>query len=250
MFGDRARGDPHLLAVQDVLVAILTRARAHGSGVRTGVGFGQAEAADDLAQRHLRQILLLLLLAAEGVDGIHAQSGLHADERAHAAVAALQFLRHQTVLDVRHAGAAVTFQAGAIEAELAHRLDQLFGEAAVAVALLDDGDEVFLDELAGIVAHQPLVVVEQRIEFDKIHALEFECHGSLSSWKLRMGKNLRGYQAAKSVVKRPGAARCGKSGCPRSRAFRDLGVLDNNPRSLPTRGSCLWRFRLAESPTS
>jgi len=40
-----------------------------------------------------------------------------------------------------------------------------------------------------------------------------------------MGKNLRGYQAAKSGVKRPEGHAAVNPGCPRSRAFRDLGVL-------------------------
>ena len=186
--GDGAGGDPHLLAVQDVLVAVFAGAGAHGRRIRAGVGLGQAEAAKNFAQRHLGQVFLLLFLAAEGVDGIHAQPRLHADERAHAAVAALQLLGHQAVLHARHAGAAVALEAGAVEAELAHGLDQLFGEAAVAVALLDDGDEVFFDELAGIVADQPLVVVEQRVELDKIHALEFECHDVSSYRNLRVGR--------------------------------------------------------------
>ena len=82
---------------------------------------------------------VFLLVAAEGVDGIHDERRLHADERAHAAVAALQFLHHQSVLDIRHLGAAIAFEVGAEEAELAHGLDQFLGEAAVAIALLDDG---------------------------------------------------------------------------------------------------------------
>ena len=102
-----------------------------------------------------------LLLAAEGVDGIHAQAGLHADERTHAAVAALEFLRHESVFDGGHAGAAVAGEGGSVEAELAHGLDELFGEASVAVALLDDGDEVLFDEEAGVVAHEALVVGEE-----------------------------------------------------------------------------------------
>ena len=182
--GDRAGGDPHLLAVQHVAVAVLARAGAHRAGIRAGIRLGQPEAAENLALRHLRQILLLLLLAAEGVDGIHAQRRLHADERAHAAVAALQFLRHQAVLHRRHARAAVALEAGAVEAQLAHGLDQLLGEAAVAVALLDDGNEVVFDELARIVADQPLVVAEQRVELDEIHALELDCHAISRWWKI------------------------------------------------------------------
>src|ERR1700678_413375 len=202
--GDGAGGDPHLLAVQDVVVAVLTRAGAHRAWIRAGVRLGQAEAAEDFAERHLRQVLLLLLLAAEGVDGIHAEPRLNADERAHTAVAALQLLRHQAVFDGRHAGAAVALQAGAVEAELAHRLDQLFGEATVAIAQLDDGDEVLFDELAGVVAYQLLVVGEQRIEVDKIHAFKLECHARSLYWKFADEVNPRTYQAEKSGVKPDG----------------------------------------------
>src|SRR5512140_1483086 len=71
--GDGAGGDPHFLAVQDVAVTVFLGARAHGSGIGGGVGLGEAEAAEDLSLGHLGQVLLLLLFAAEGVDGIHAQ---------------------------------------------------------------------------------------------------------------------------------------------------------------------------------
>ncbi len=95
-----------------------------------------------------------LLFGAEGEDGIHDQRRLHADEAAHAAVAALEFLHDEAVFDVGHAGAAVAVQVRAKEAEFAHRLDKLSGEAAVAVALLDDGNEVVFDELARSVARR------------------------------------------------------------------------------------------------
>ncbi len=124
---------------------------------------------------------LLLLVAAEGVDGIHDQGGLHADERAHAGVAALHLLHDQAVFDVRHAGAAVAFEAGAEEAEVGHGLDQFAGEAAGAVALLDDGDEVVFDELAGGVADQEFVVGEESVKADEVNAAEFEGHGILFS---------------------------------------------------------------------
>ena len=107
---------------------------------------------------------ILLLVAAESVDGVHDQRRLHADEGAHAGVAALQFLRDQAVFDIRHAGAAIAMQRCAEEAEIGHGLDQFARKAAGAIALLDDGDEIVFDELAGGVADQALVVVQQGIE--------------------------------------------------------------------------------------
>ena len=52
--GDRAVGDPHLLAVQDPVVAVAAGAGAHRAGIGAGVGLGQAEAADRLAGGHPR----------------------------------------------------------------------------------------------------------------------------------------------------------------------------------------------------
>ena len=113
-----------------------------------------------------------LLVAAKGINGIHDQRGLHAHERTHAGVAAFQFLHHQAVFDVGHSGATVAFEAGAVEAEVGHGLDQFAREAAGAIALLDDGNQVVFDELAGGIADQTLVVAEQGVEVDEIHSSE------------------------------------------------------------------------------
>ena len=117
-----------------------------------------------------------LLVGAEGVDGVHDQRRLHADEAANAGVAALELLRDEAVFDVGHAGAAVALDGRAEEAELAHGLDEFAREAAVAVALLDDGDEVVFDEIAGGVAGEELVFREQVVESEKIYAFKLECH--------------------------------------------------------------------------
>ncbi len=156
-------------------------ASSHAAGIGTEVRFGQAEAADLFARLHHREPGLLLLVAAEGVDGIHGQRRVHADERADAAVAALQFLHDQSVFDIRHPGAAVAFEAGAIEAQVCHGLDQFLGEAAGAVAFLDDGDEVVLDKLAGGVADQAFFVREQGVEFEEINSPELDGHQLLIS---------------------------------------------------------------------
>ena len=159
--GDGAGGDPHLLAVEDVLVADLARAGAHAARVRSEVRLGEAEAAELFAGGELRQPVVLLLVGSEGEDGIHDQRRLHADETAHAGVAALEFLHDQAVLDIGHAGAAIAVKVGAEEAELAHLRDEFAREAPFAIALFDDGDEVIFDELARCVASQALVVAEQ-----------------------------------------------------------------------------------------
>ena len=109
--GDRPVGDPHLGAVQHPVRAALLGVGLHVGRIRAAVRLGEAEAADQLAARHARQVLLLLLLGAEGVDRVHAQRGLHGHEAADAGVAALQFLADQPVADGIQAGAVVAVRA-------------------------------------------------------------------------------------------------------------------------------------------
>ena len=146
--GDVAGGDPHFFAVEDVLIAGFAGGGGHAAGVGAEAGLGQPEAAQLFAAGQGREPGVFLLVGAEGVDGIHDQRGLHADKAAQAGVAALQLLHHQAVLDVGHAGAAVALEVGAEEAQLAHHRDQLARKALRAEALLNDGDEVVLDEVA------------------------------------------------------------------------------------------------------
>ena len=62
-------GRPHLLAVDDVVVAHFLRARLERGQVRARVGLRVALAPDLLAGQHLRRIAPLLLLGAVGDDG-------------------------------------------------------------------------------------------------------------------------------------------------------------------------------------
>ena len=48
------------------------------------------------------------------------------------------------------------------------------GKAPGAVALLNDGNEVVFDELAGGVADQPFIVAEQGIVLDEIDTAKFD----------------------------------------------------------------------------
>ena len=104
------------------------------------------------------------------------QRGLHADEAAKAGVAAFQFLHHEAIFDVGHAGAAVALEVGAEEAELAHGGNEFAREALGAKALLDDGDEVVFDEVARGAADEEFVFAEAGIEMEKVEALKFESH--------------------------------------------------------------------------
>ena len=92
------------------------------------------------------------------------------------AVAAFEFLHHQTVFHIRHARAPVSMQAGAIKTEVGHRFDQLFWKAARAIAFLNDGNKVVFNELTAGVADQAFVVLEQRVEFEEIDSSKLDGH--------------------------------------------------------------------------
>ena len=119
---------------------------------------------------------VFLLVGPEGVDGVHDECGLHADEAAESGVAAFQLLHHKAVLDIGHAGAAVALEVGAEEAKLAHDGYELAWKALGAETFLDDGNQVVFDEVARSAANKELVLAEAGIEMEEIDALEFESH--------------------------------------------------------------------------
>src|SRR6266478_7167624 len=171
---DRAGGDPHLFAVQDILFAHFLRTCPHAARIRSEVRFSQSEAAELFALLHRGEPGVFLLVRAEGINWIHYQRRLHADKRAHAGISAFQFLRDQSVFHVRHAGAAIAVQRGAEESEIGHRLNEFAREAPGAVALLNDRYEIVFNEAARRIAHQAFVVIQQRVEADEIHTTEFD----------------------------------------------------------------------------
>jgi hypothetical protein len=167
--GERAAGDPHFFAVQNVLMALFHGAGEHAAGIRAELWLSEAEAADGLAGLQARQPFFFLRVAPEGVDRIHHQRALDGDEAAQAGIAAFEFLSHQAVGDVRHSRAAVTVKIGAEEAEFAEQRDKVLGESSFAVVLLDDGDDFVVDELAGSLADKFFFVVKLGIKVDEVN---------------------------------------------------------------------------------
>ena len=153
-----ARGNPHLLAVQNVVVAIFAGARSHAPGVGAEVGLRQTEAAQFFSRGHLRQPKVLLLVGTKGINRIHHKRGLYADEAADAGISSFELLHQQSIFNVVHAGAAVAFERRPEEAEFAHGPHQLARKPPVAVTLLDDGDEVVLDKGARAGADDKFVI--------------------------------------------------------------------------------------------
>ena len=113
------------------LVAVAAGRGLQRDRVRTVQRLGQREGAELLQLGHRRQPALLLLLRAEHGDRLHRQPGLHPEEGAQAAVAAVEFHVDQPDGDRAHRRAAVPLDAVADDAQLAHPLDQRPGELGV-----------------------------------------------------------------------------------------------------------------------
>src|SRR6185312_1768127 len=175
---DATGGNPHLLSIENIMVAILACARSHAAGVGTEIGLGQPKAAELFSCSHLRQPVVLLLLCAEGKDGIHDQRRLHADKAAEAGVPALKFLHQQAVFDVVHSSAAVPFNRCTIEAEFTHGTYQLARKAAVPVALFNDRDEFVVNKGSRVAANEQFIVREKRVKLEEINSLKLKCHSS------------------------------------------------------------------------
>ena len=125
--------------------------------------------------------MLLLLVAAEGVDGIHHQRALHRGKGADPAVAPLQLLHDEPVGHVVEPGAAVLLgQVGAEQAQLGHSRDQLLGELALDVGLADDRHQVLVHPGTHGVAHGALLLGEEGVEVEEIDAGKLGC--TLRPW--------------------------------------------------------------------
>src|SRR5206468_2168877 len=76
--GEAGVGDPHLFAIQNVVLPVGRKSSA-GSAVkcvRSGRGFGQGVSADEFSGGKARKIFLFLLIAAEVDDGQHADASV------------------------------------------------------------------------------------------------------------------------------------------------------------------------------
>ncbi len=133
---------------------------------------GEAEAADGFALLKERQPFIFLRVGAKGVDRIHHQRRLHGHEAAQSGIAALEFLRDESVFDVGHARAAVAFQARAEKPEFGHLRNKLHGKFSFAIVLLDDGHDFSVDELPRGLAGESFFVAQERIEVEVIDSGE------------------------------------------------------------------------------
>ena len=167
--GQIAVGDPHLGAVDDPVAAVLLGVGLHVGRIGAAVRFGQAEAADDLAAGHARQVFTALLFRTVGVNRVHAQRALNRDEAADAGIAALQLLADQAVADAVQAGATVFFrQRGAQQTHGRDFRHQLLRETALVERLADDRNDLLVGEARHRVLDHALFFREQRADVVQI----------------------------------------------------------------------------------
>ena len=162
--GDGGVGDPVLLAVQDVDVALEAGGRLHRGHVRSGRGLGEAEAGDLLAARLRDEPALLLLLARVAEERERVQTDVDRDQRAEGRLAALDLLARERLRDEVEPGPAVLLRDRDPEdAELGHALDRAHVEVVRDVVLDRVREDPILDELPDRVLEQPLLVGELEV---------------------------------------------------------------------------------------
>ena len=169
---DRAVGDPHFFAVEDVAIALFHGAGQHSAGIGAELRFREPEASDRFPLLQLRQPFFLLCVRPERVNRIHHQRRLHRYEAPQARIAPLKLLRHQPVFHIGHFRAAVAFEARSEKSELRHLRHKLHGKFPRAIMLRDDGKHLLVHKLTRGLSRQLLFIAEQGIELEEIDARE------------------------------------------------------------------------------
>ena len=122
-----AVGGERLRAVDDPAAVFLRGRGARAAGVGTGFGFGERPAAQLLALRERRDVLLFLLFVAEFVDVIGAERIVRRDDDADRAVHARELFDDDGVLDVAHSRAAILLRENHAEKTHFGQLGNKFG---------------------------------------------------------------------------------------------------------------------------
>ena len=137
--GQAGQRDPHLLAVDDVLIAVAAGSGSHGRHVAAGARLGEAEHGDALTARLRRQKALLLILVAPLQQRQAVQSNVHRHGCPQTRISRLQFLAGQPQGDIIETLAAIAFRdADAENAQLGHARQQVRWHGLIAISFLDD----------------------------------------------------------------------------------------------------------------
>ena len=146
--GARAVRQPHLLAVEDVVVAVLDRLALDGGDVGAAVGLAHREGTAHLAGRHERQQPLLLLVGAVLLDHV-GHDEVRVDDAGDAHPAAGDLLDHQRVGQQRLAEPAELLRDHEPEqAHLLHALDDRLGELVLVLEVRGVRDDLLVHEAA------------------------------------------------------------------------------------------------------
>ena len=90
-------------------------------------------------------------------------------------------------------------QVRAKETQVGHGTDQFAGEAPFAITLLDNWNQIFFDEAACGIAHQPFIITHEGVQFYKVHSSEFEGgHRIISFKKIKTAFHISGLEQART----------------------------------------------------
>ena len=115
---------------------------------------------------------MFLRVRSKRINRIHHERRLDGNETPQRRITALDFLRHETVLHVRQACAAVAIQIGAEKTKLRHLRNEMRGKFSFAIVVLDDGENLIVHKLTRRLAGQLFFIAQQRIEIEVIHSGE------------------------------------------------------------------------------
>ena len=155
-------GDPHLGAVDDVVIAVPDRAGGDGLEIGAAVRFGQGDGAPELAAGEAGKVALLLPVGAEAFDHRrHDQMGVEDAGDGHP--------RRRDPLDDPGVGHGAEAQpaifrrhGGAEQAEFLHLLDDFAWIGVGGLELMGDGLDVARDESLDAIEDQRLLLVGHR----------------------------------------------------------------------------------------
>ena len=161
--GEAAVGDPHLLPVQAVVLAVRSQVSAGlgGQGVGAGLGFAQAVGGQQLTGGQLGEILFLLRFSAEINNGERANAGLRSEGGSEAAIAGNLF-RNDGGGNLVQAQPLVGFgNLSSQQAQLARLAQQRLGQALLVLfEFFRLGQDLVGDKLPGRLTDLALLVAE------------------------------------------------------------------------------------------
>ena len=105
------------------------------------VRLGQREATEPFAARHWGQPVFLLFIRPEEIDRHHRQRPLDGSESPQPAIAALQFLHHQSGRDISKSRTSVAFDRRPENPELRQLRHELERKSPAAIMLRDHGEK-------------------------------------------------------------------------------------------------------------